>query len=325
MPAHPQQIFRPTWLYVKRHSVTGLFYFGKTFGDPHKYNGSGAYWKNHLAKYGGGDLVETLWTRLFKDESKLKRYALRFSKRNNIVDARRPDGKKKWANLVFEDGVTGGYPAGSMSEHSLKKMSVAGKKKVPFHDPVTERMYRFYRNDPKPVELGLVYGRAPSVLRKIGISKTGTKLSMESRRKVSESKRAQNRRMTAEERIAHSIRNSGSKNGMYGKTHTEEVRARLSKATTRQLLEKNPMHDPKVAKKCGATRIGKKWYNDGKSMYQLFDGDPNIRKLKLVPGMLPNQVGWKKYNDGSKNYSCPPGDPRIKKLKLVPGLLKKGD
>ena len=36
--------FKLTWLYIKRHSITGLMYFGKsTLEDPVNYVGSGKY------------------------------------------------------------------------------------------------------------------------------------------------------------------------------------------------------------------------------------------------------------------------------------------
>ena len=41
-----------TYLYHKRHGITGLNYFGKTVRNPYKYNGSGLYWKRHLAQHG---------------------------------------------------------------------------------------------------------------------------------------------------------------------------------------------------------------------------------------------------------------------------------
>jgi hypothetical protein len=41
-------MFKPTFLYIKTHSVTGLKYFGKTTKDPFRYKGSGVYWVRHL-------------------------------------------------------------------------------------------------------------------------------------------------------------------------------------------------------------------------------------------------------------------------------------
>jgi hypothetical protein len=41
------------YLYVKTYSKTGLKYLGQTSSnDPHKYPGSGMYWKSHLKKHG---------------------------------------------------------------------------------------------------------------------------------------------------------------------------------------------------------------------------------------------------------------------------------
>jgi len=36
------------YLYKKTHNETGLQYLGKTIRDPHKYPGSGLYWKRQL-------------------------------------------------------------------------------------------------------------------------------------------------------------------------------------------------------------------------------------------------------------------------------------
>lgn len=89
--------FKPTWLYVKQHSITGLKYFGKTTSkDPYRYTGSGQYWLNHL-KIHGKDIT-TVWCQLFLDKSELIEYAKDFSIKNNIVES------KEWANLIPETG-----------------------------------------------------------------------------------------------------------------------------------------------------------------------------------------------------------------------------
>lgn len=94
--------FKPTWLYVKRHKITGLQYFGKTVSkDPYKYNGSGTYWTRHLSKHGTD--IETVWAQLFCDKSELIAFAETFSKTFNIVES------KDWANLCVENGTDGGY------------------------------------------------------------------------------------------------------------------------------------------------------------------------------------------------------------------------
>ena len=46
-------MFKPTYLYVKTHRITGLQYLGKTSRtDPYSYPGSGKRWRAHLDKHG---------------------------------------------------------------------------------------------------------------------------------------------------------------------------------------------------------------------------------------------------------------------------------
>ena len=86
------------YLYIKRHSVTGLKYFGRTTSDPYVYKGSGKYWVPHYRKH-GSNLIETLNVWSFEDQESCTEFALKFSKENNIVES------KEWANLVLEDGT----------------------------------------------------------------------------------------------------------------------------------------------------------------------------------------------------------------------------
>ena len=89
--------FKPTFLYIKQHTITGKLYFGKTCKKGvEKYLGSGSYWLKHINKY-GKEHVKTLWYCLFYDEQECKDFAINFSKQNNIVES------KQWANLVEEN------------------------------------------------------------------------------------------------------------------------------------------------------------------------------------------------------------------------------
>jgi len=91
---------RKTYLYIKRHKITGLKYFGKTVSkDPYKYKGSGRYWSDHIKKH--GDHIETLWVKEFNNLQKLQRFASLFSKLNHIVKS------SDWANLMEENGIGG--------------------------------------------------------------------------------------------------------------------------------------------------------------------------------------------------------------------------
>ena len=94
-------MFKPTYLYIKTHNITGLKYFGKTIGDPFKYKGSGTRWMNHLSVHGNNVTTEILG--LFESREECNKKATEFSIDNNIV------GDPAWANLIIEDGLMGGF------------------------------------------------------------------------------------------------------------------------------------------------------------------------------------------------------------------------
>ena len=128
--AKSQRPFRPTWLYIKQHNKTGLKYFGKTVHDVFRYAGSGLVWTRHLRKHGKD--VTTLWGQLFTDRDSISKFALNFSKENNIVES------TEWANLKPEDGLDGGNMKGvnkgvvrtaAMKEH-LSKINTGKKQSV---------------------------------------------------------------------------------------------------------------------------------------------------------------------------------------------------
>jgi hypothetical protein len=94
-------MFKPTYLYIKTHNVTGLKYFGKTTGRRLKqYKGSGTRWLNHI-NYHGYD-VTTEIVGYFTDKEECRRTAIEFSVAHNIVES------AEWANLIPEDGISGG-------------------------------------------------------------------------------------------------------------------------------------------------------------------------------------------------------------------------
>jgi hypothetical protein len=86
----------PIYIYVKKHRTTGLKYLGKTQQDPHKYRGSGTYWKNHISKHGYD--VETEIICECQTESEVKERGLYYSSLWNIVES------NEWANLKEENG-----------------------------------------------------------------------------------------------------------------------------------------------------------------------------------------------------------------------------
>ena len=94
--------FKPTYLYIKQHKITGKLYFGKTVNNPEKYYGSGVHWKNHLKAH--GKEIETIWYCLFYDQEECIKFAYMFSEQQNIVES------TEWLNMGVERGVGGGYP-----------------------------------------------------------------------------------------------------------------------------------------------------------------------------------------------------------------------
>jgi hypothetical protein len=117
------------YLYIKTHNKTGLKYFGKTTKkDPHKYTGSGTYWKRHLHKH-GADYTTQIVSQ-FDDESLCEEFALKFSKEHDIVNS------NEWANLQEENGITGapkGHPGHKFTLEQLQNLSETTKQR--WNDP----------------------------------------------------------------------------------------------------------------------------------------------------------------------------------------------
>jgi hypothetical protein len=108
---------KPTYLYIKQHSITGLKYFGKTtYDNPYKYTGSGLYWKKHIKKH-GKQFITTLWVSDLYYDTSIVEHALHFSYENNIAKS------DNWANLIPENGIDGGSIL--CSEKTKIKLSIA--------------------------------------------------------------------------------------------------------------------------------------------------------------------------------------------------------
>jgi hypothetical protein len=141
--------FKPTWLCIKRHSVTGLKYFCKTTKkDPYSYHGSGSYWKRHIKVHGKKDIV-TDWCEIFTDKNYLIEYALNFSIENNIVDS------TEWANLIEENGIDGCTPGKTytrtpeqIDRARIKKENMERKK---LYDRVCRREKRIEERDKRRI------------------------------------------------------------------------------------------------------------------------------------------------------------------------------
>jgi len=209
--------FKPTWLYIKRHNVTGLKYFGKTVQkDPHKYLGSGLHWKNHLKLHGRN--FSTIWTEKFYDKETLVDFATFFSKEANIVES------ADWANHKDENGLDGGF-APSLNkgrvhtEQARKNMSVAYKNQT-----TEEKRARALKISLKNI------GRIQPIEEKIkqSASQKGRKYSEETNKKRGESNRGKIR--SEETRL---------KIGLSGKGRTMSEETRLKISNTMRLRKNN--------------------------------------------------------------------------------------
>jgi hypothetical protein len=173
----------PTYLYIKKHSITGLKYFGKTTKDPYKYNGSGKYWTNHIKKHGKEHIV-TLWVSDPYHDKSIIDYALHFSQENNIVKS------NEWANLKPENGLDGGTCGIPHNKgKKCKPLSEEHKAKIS-----ASNMGRTGHNKCKPASIETKYkqslalkGRPKTAEHnaKVSIALTGKPKSLEHRAKLS--------------------------------------------------------------------------------------------------------------------------------------------
>jgi hypothetical protein len=121
--------FVPTWLYIKQHSITGMYYFGITISeDVERYLGSGTYWKRHIKKHGKKHVL-TIWKFLFDDLRELNEFAISLSIGMDIVES------KNWANLVIETGLGGVY---GMKHSNDAKTKISNAQIGRQHSPETK-------------------------------------------------------------------------------------------------------------------------------------------------------------------------------------------
>ena len=119
------QSIKPTYLYIKQHSITKKKYFGKTTRDPYTYNGSGPYWVRHINKHGKEHIV-TLWVSELYYDTSIIEVALKFSADNDIVES------KEWANMKLENGLDGGdtWSGKKHSQETKDKISASTKGRI---------------------------------------------------------------------------------------------------------------------------------------------------------------------------------------------------
>ncbi len=245
--------FKPTWLYIKQHNITGLKYFGKTIKDPHTYKGSGLHWRRHIKLHSND--VSTLWTKLFKSEEEISRFALTFSTENNIVNS------DEWANMKPEDGLCGGNIKGinlgrKFTDEHKAKLTVARNRRGP---------------------------ASAETRKKLSESKKGKPMSEEQKAKISErnkGKPAWNKGKAASDSAKEnmSASQSGDKNGMFGKTHSESAKSKISAAK----IGKSPINKGKPMSEEQKAKISER--NKGKPAWN--KGVPSKRVLCEKCGKL---------------------------------------
>jgi hypothetical protein len=204
-----------THLYIKRHKITGLKYFGKTRKDPYSYLGSGKYWIRHI-KLHGKEFVETEQVWSFDDLNECSRFAIEFSKSNNIVES------DLWANLKIENGLDGGsFPTGkplSVDHRNNISMKLKGRR---FSKETLDRISE------------KLSGRTFSEEHRKNISKScqgkpNPPVSLETRKKLSESRIGKKHSQATIEKL--SLKKKGEKNPFFGKRHSEETKKKMSES-----------------------------------------------------------------------------------------------
>ena len=274
--------FKPTWLYIKQHNKTGLKYFGKTIKpDPTKYLGSGKYWRAHLKKHGKD--ISTPWCQRFEDRDELVEFALLFSKENNIVES------KEWANLIAENGMTGGDTG--ITDAGRERLRTLSTGRV--QSDKSKQKIRDARATQPPPMLGKQHSastiekikvkRAVQVItddarKKQAASMTGHVFSEERNQKISAAMCGREFSIETLAKMAESAkRRPSEKNSMYGKHHTDK-----SKQLIGQSRKNNPLSA--TAKQNAATaRIGQVWWNNAviETRSKTLPGGSNWRRGRL--------------------------------------------
>lgn len=192
-----------TYLYHKRHRITGLNYFGKTIRDPYKYKGSGLYWKRHLTQH--GNQVDTIQVWAFNNLEECKNFAIEFSVTHNIVES------KDWANFVVENGIDGQSPG-------FKNISLSEYNKAHNKDRKNKPGYIPNRLDKKDTEETIAKKRKSHLGKKHG--------------PMSAERYQQHLNMIQETNNSRSNNLKGTKNPMFGKLVSGETRDKLRKQTS---------------------------------------------------------------------------------------------
>jgi hypothetical protein len=207
--------FKPTYLYVKTHNVTGLKYFGKTTSNRKRYRGSGYHWVRHIAKHGYDVTTEIVG--YFTDQDECMKFALEFSEKHNIVES------TEWANLMPENGLSGGDV---MSGKSAKERQLTVEKRKKTMDQKS------------PEEMAEIKKKNSISTKKF--IQENPEIRKQSAKKILDKRRSNGQPWHSEETIQKIKQNN--------KAGTLEVRQKLREAN---LGKKNPEHSQRMKLKTG--------------------------------------------------------------------------
>lgn len=212
------------FIYVKTHKTTGLKYLGKTCKqDPHKYTGSGTYWKKHLKKHGKDYDTEIVGE--FDSEDLCTEFCLKFSKENDIVNS------TEWANLQEENGTDGapfGHAPHKFTEEQKLKISESSRKR--WQNP------EYRKNTIKSQSLAWSEERKSNQSKRL----TGSK-------KPAQSRTMKGRKLYSDHPFCIGIKTDEHKlnisNALKGKPKSEEHKQKLRKPKVRvcRLIDKKEM------------------------------------------------------------------------------------
>jgi len=194
------KMFKPTYLLIMEHNITGLKYFCKTTMRDrlHRYKGSGVAWNKHLKEFGREVTVKIFG--FYTDGKKCFDDAIKFSTDNDIVNS------KEWANMIPETGKNGASLYGKLnpfygkhhSEQTKEKLRIAntgnsynkGAYRSPEHRAKISASLKGRKNP--AVSKALTGRKLPQATRdKLRKAATGRKYSMETREKIRQAALAQ--------------------------------------------------------------------------------------------------------------------------------------
>lgn len=159
------------FLYLKTHNKTKKKYLGKTVKNPHKYSGSGTYWKEHLRRYGEDVSTEILFQTESKEE--LKEKALYYSNLWGVAN------NPEFANTIPEMGDGGDTSQSPAYQKYLNEIHKNPESEI--NKKVSERMRK---NNPMHKQEVVAKVFSPENIKRRALGKVGKKCSEEHKNSV---------------------------------------------------------------------------------------------------------------------------------------------